>query len=105
MAQAYKCDTDEERAELSAIKAELREEAKALSSPQTIGRGLAAFINRAQGVLSLSRTNDSLLMWAHYADSHRGFVLGLDETHPFFNGLDGTAIAQGRATSSIPQSG
>lgn len=36
------------------------------------------------GVLSLSETPDSLLMWAHYADSHRGLVLQFDETHEFF---------------------
>jgi len=23
-------------------------------------------------------------MWSHYADSHRGFVLGFDESHDFF---------------------
>lgn len=89
LSQEVQCETDEERAELEAAKAQLREEAKAQSSPQVIGQRLADFINKAQGVLSLSRTNDSLLMWAHYADSHRGYVLGLDETHPFFNKPDG----------------
>lgn len=29
------------------------------------------------GVLSLSARNDNLSMWAHYAASHRGFVIGL----------------------------
>lgn len=24
-------------------------------------------------------------MWAHYADSHRGFVIEFDSAHPFFN--------------------
>lgn len=89
LSQEVQCETDEERAELEAATAELKEEAKARSSPQMVGQELANLINKAQGVLSLSRTNDSLLMWAHYADSHRGFVLGLDETHPFFNKLDG----------------
>lgn len=89
LSEDVQCDTDEERAELEAVKAELKEEARARSSPQKIGEGLTALINKAQGVLSLSRTNDSLLMWAHYADSHRGYVLGLDETHPFFNRPDG----------------
>lgn len=28
------------------------------------------------GVLSLSARNDNLVMWAHYAASHRGFVIG-----------------------------
>jgi hypothetical protein len=42
----------------------------------------------AQGVLSLSRTKESLLMWAHYGDSHKGYVLGLDENHEFFKARD-----------------
>jgi hypothetical protein len=53
--------------------------------PAVIGKLLAESIARKQGVFSLSRVNDNLLMWAHYAESHRGFVLGIDETHYFFN--------------------
>jgi hypothetical protein len=30
------------------------------------------------GIISLSARCDSLLMWSHYADSHRGFCLGFD---------------------------
>ena len=41
--------------------------------------------------LSLSKNRNDLLMWSHYCDCHRGFVLGFDGTHPFFtsatNGL------------------
>jgi Protein of unknown function (DUF2971) len=36
------------------------------------------------GILCLSEVADSLLMWAHYAGNHRGFVIQFDETHPFF---------------------
>jgi hypothetical protein len=35
-------------------------------------------------ILSLSRVNNSQLMWAHYCDSHRGFVIGFDSSHAFF---------------------
>lgn len=38
------------------------------------------------GILSLSETRDNLLMWAHYADGHTGFVLELDGSHDFFKG-------------------
>ena len=38
------------------------------------------------GILSLSETRDNLLMWAHYAEGHTGFVLMLDGTHDFFKG-------------------
>jgi hypothetical protein len=33
---------------------------------------------RMSGVLSLTERCDSLLMWAHYARSHEGFVVGFD---------------------------
>jgi len=44
------------------------------------------------GVISLTTINDSLLMWAHYADNHRGILIefntiGSDTNlHPFFEG-------------------
>lgn len=34
----------------------------------------------AIGVLSLTERPDDMLMWAHYADSHRGYCLELDAT-------------------------
>lgn len=36
------------------------------------------------GMLSLSQTPDNLLMWAHYANSHTGLVLGFDSCHKWF---------------------
>jgi hypothetical protein len=36
------------------------------------------------GVLCLTATPDSLLMWAHYANNHNGFAIQFDETHEFF---------------------
>jgi hypothetical protein len=37
------------------------------------------------GILCLTESADNLLMWAHYADSHRGFVIEFDEYNPFFD--------------------
>jgi hypothetical protein len=37
------------------------------------------------GALCLSEVPDSLLMWAHYAASHAGFVVEFDPTDAFFN--------------------
>jgi hypothetical protein len=37
------------------------------------------------GVISLSRTPTSTLMWAHYGDGGRGFLIELDSEHAFFN--------------------
>ncbi len=41
--------------------------------------------NTDYAILSLSKIPNSLLMWAHYCDSHRGFVIGFDSTHAFFH--------------------
>ena len=46
---------------------------------------MARKLEELLGVLCLSETSKSLLMWAHYADSHRGFIIQFDETSPFFN--------------------
>jgi len=37
------------------------------------------------GVLSLTEEPASLLMWAHYANSHQGFVVEFDSEHGFFD--------------------
>lgn len=37
------------------------------------------------GVLSLSNNCDIPLMWSHYTDSHKGFCIGFDEEHDFFD--------------------
>lgn len=37
------------------------------------------------GVLCLSERHDDLLMWAHYADCHKGFVIEFDSDSPFFH--------------------
>lgn len=47
-----------------------------------------AFVEKSNeliGVLSLSEKNSNLLMWSHYARSHKGFCIGFDERSPFFN--------------------
>ena len=37
------------------------------------------------GILSLSEIRDGMLLWTHYADEHRGYAIGFDDAHPFFN--------------------
>ena len=37
------------------------------------------------GILSVTESPNNLLMWAHYANSHQGFVIEFDSTHPFFD--------------------
>ncbi len=40
--------------------------------------------NKTVGVFSLTETNNNELMWAHYANSHAGFVVGFDTETDFF---------------------
>lgn len=35
-------------------------------------------------ILSVSGVWNNLLMWSHYGNSHRGFVIGFHSQHPFF---------------------
>ena len=66
-----------------------------LADGQTSGREQALDIEWVQsrirlitenttGILSLSKCSDNILMWSHYASSHRGFVIEFDSTHEFF---------------------
>ncbi len=52
-------------------------------------RFMLAVMGSTVGILSLTEKPDSMVMWAHYAASHAGFVLGLDAQHPYFS-LDAT---------------
>lgn len=36
-------------------------------------------------ILSVSKIRDNLLMWSHYSDSHKGFVIGFDSSSTFFS--------------------
>ncbi|HGY1053520.1 TPA: DUF2971 domain-containing protein, partial [Aeromonas salmonicida subsp. pectinolytica] len=34
--------------------------------------------------VSLSRNNTNILMWSHYADSHKGFCIGFSRQNNYF---------------------
>src|SRR3972149_9895086 len=36
------------------------------------------------GIVSLTEKSDNLLMWAHYSDGHKGFVIEFDEKNSYF---------------------
>lgn len=36
-------------------------------------------------ILSLTELFDNILMWSHYSDFHKGFVIEFNGDHPFFN--------------------
>ena len=63
-------------------------EAALLRSPEynaPMAARIDELMNKNVGVLSLCEHADSLLMWSHYGDSHRGFLIAFDTSAPFFN--------------------
>jgi hypothetical protein len=46
---------------------------------------LTQAMNQEIGILCLTEKLDNLLMWAHYASNHTGFVIEFNEKHPFFD--------------------
>lgn len=49
-----------------------------------LAKSIDSSLNQNVGVLCLSEVKDSILMWGHYTDNHRGFVVGFDSDHGFF---------------------
>lgn len=52
---------------------------------QRVAPAIDTVLNLNVGVLCLSEVRDSILMWGHYTDNHRGLVVGFDSKHPFFS--------------------
>jgi hypothetical protein len=46
---------------------------------------MMAMLGTGVGILSLTEKPDNLLMWAHYAAEHTGFVIGFDTSHEYWN--------------------
>jgi hypothetical protein len=93
----------------SAAKIVLAAMDKTTSEEERITDGLRATINRAieqsqansvlnRGVVCLCETHTDILMWAHYADGHRGMCLAFDATLMPFAGAH-----QVRYAETLPQ--
>ena len=74
-----------ERDRVPQIEAALR---RAGDHNPTMVAHIDAMMNKSIGVLSLCEHADSLLMWSHYGDSHRGFVIAFDTTATFFHQME-----------------
>jgi len=59
----------------------------AATHAETYQTELPKRVNASTGVLCFSGLKDNLLMWAHYADSHRGFVVEFDTEDEDFRRL------------------
>ena len=66
-------------------KVRLKNSLSEMLSPAKMGVDVANRISRNVGILSLSRTDSNLLLWAHYASNHLGYLIGLDRSHPFLS--------------------
>ena len=51
----------------------------------------AQAIYRGVGIASFCRSRSNPLLWCHYARGHKGFAVGYDRSHDFFNVTDGGA--------------
>jgi len=67
---------------LSPTKREIINQKPEMIKSKKFIKGLMNELRNTLGILSLSERNDSILMWSHYANSHKGFCIG------FGNNLD-----------------
>ena len=47
-------------------------------------KAIIGAMNDAIGIFCLTETFENLLMWSHYSNSHKGFVLGFNADHTYF---------------------
>lgn len=72
---------------LEAFRSQLKTSTASLikNRVEQIAEGLYEATNRHIGMLCLSERQDDILMWAHYTNSHEGYVVEFDPDHAFFN--------------------
>lgn len=58
-------------------------------------------INQEIGILSLSKTWKSSLMWSHYCLSHIGFCIGYEKAHNFFDDFLNENLNQSQHTKEV----
>ncbi len=85
--------------EAAALEEQFRGDARRTSLEQSAH--LTALLQQRLHVCSFSTVPESLVMWAHYADSHRGFCIeysleGLSENHPVRQNLFPVRYADAR---------
>ncbi|MDP1817955.1 MAG: DUF2971 domain-containing protein [Leadbetterella sp.] len=68
--------------------AAIKEGVNSSLNSEIAGENLINTLGEDFGILSLSRSHTSLLMWAHYASDNTGYVIGFDEAKLFLNQND-----------------
>lgn len=77
--------TERRRREREALKAAVQKSKAAYA--EQLEDALQKETSKLFGILCLSASNNNELMWAHYANGHRGFVIEFDCEHPGFQQL------------------
>jgi hypothetical protein len=62
----------------------LKEEFETIESPDRC-KNLCKEVSGSLGLVCFTTKRDNLLMWSHYANGHKGLVIGFDSDHAFFN--------------------
>lgn len=90
--------TEENRRIFEKTRTDLIDDVEKKMNSYIVGQELMAHLSDNFGVLSLSRTEESLLMWSHYTNEGQGLVIGFDDEHEFFKQPD----TNGKSTRPIP---
>jgi hypothetical protein len=90
--------TEDSRRFFDETRAGLISDVKEKTNSFVIGQELMARLSDNLGVLSLSRAEDNLLMWSHYAEEGKGIIIGFDDEHSFFKQPN----LAGKSTRPVP---
>ncbi len=96
------CGDGCERADARVVIDEAKRQIESVDKAELARRlieSLREIISRQVGVLSLSKDPTCEPLWAHYAEAHSGFLLGLDSSSEYFRVRDALA-ARGESASS-----
>jgi Protein of unknown function (DUF2971) len=54
---------------------------------KNVQKNLLDYQSKENGILCMSKRRDSILMWGHYCEKHRGLVVGFDSSYKLFHRL------------------
>ena len=85
------------------IIGELPDDFEPDSRSDLTARNIREELDKAIGVLCLTRNDASLTMWAHYAEGYSGALIEFDETNEFFKGQIDVAYSEKRSVRDVRQ--
>jgi hypothetical protein len=70
-------------------------------SSDVTSRNIVKELNKSIGFFCMSKNNDSMLMWSHYANQYTGAVIGLDIENEYFSNLIEVEYQENRPIKTI----